>query len=245
VPGCPTGYLGAGGLADNGAYPGCTGGAHRALDVWLFGEAHIYHDVGAGGAFVSSATCAPDYQCAVYDPEGVLGWLSAAWMCWLGVQAGRVVVSHRALLRGGPAERARGIAAHLGRWVAWGLACGLAGGALCGFAAEGGAIPINKNLWSPSFVLCLASVGFLALALLFVAIDVLGVWDGAPMTFMGMNSIALYVGSECLDGFFPFAARAGDSYASHAEALAGNLVGVSSWMAVARAMFLARVFVNL
>jgi len=33
------------------------------------------------------------YNCDVYDPEGVLGWISAAWMCFLGLQAGRVFIT--------------------------------------------------------------------------------------------------------------------------------------------------------
>ena len=72
-----TGYLGAGGLADNGAYKlnTCTGGAHRAIDIWLFGEHHIYH--GGGAQPTSAATCSGVYQCNVYDPEGALGFISA------------------------------------------------------------------------------------------------------------------------------------------------------------------------
>jgi len=43
VDGCPTGYIGPGGLADQGAYLGlnCTGGAHRAVDVAFFGPFHM------------------------------------------------------------------------------------------------------------------------------------------------------------------------------------------------------------
>ena len=39
---------------------------------------------------------------------------------------------------------------------------------MCRDLQEDGLIPINKNLWSPSFVLCMASIAFLALALFFV-----------------------------------------------------------------------------
>ena len=131
VEGCPTGYLGAGGLADNGAHlgKGCTGGAHRAVDVAIFGEAHMYHGVDGSGNPISRATCSGEvqagdtvtplartfqylyalpcptllltldaYQCDVYDPEGALGWISAAWQTWLGLQAGRVFVHHRKLV---------------------------------------------------------------------------------------------------------------------------------------------------
>lgn len=39
VAGCPTGYIGPGGLADQGAVdPNCVGGAHREVDRVFFGE---------------------------------------------------------------------------------------------------------------------------------------------------------------------------------------------------------------
>jgi hypothetical protein len=77
-----------------------TGGAHRYVDVLIFGINHMYHNVDAYGNAVSSATCAGalverrlfvlpclcrhetlfavcaryagPYLCDVYDPEGVL-----------------------------------------------------------------------------------------------------------------------------------------------------------------------------
>lgn len=35
------GYLGAGGIGDNGLYPNCTGGAAGYIDKWLLGD-NIY-----------------------------------------------------------------------------------------------------------------------------------------------------------------------------------------------------------
>ena len=45
------------------------------------------------------------------------------------------------------------------RWFAWGVALGLTGGALAGFSQNDGVLPINKNLWSPSFVAALSGTG--------------------------------------------------------------------------------------
>ena len=42
VPGCPTGYLGPGGLADHGSHQNCTGGAAARVDRAVFGVKHIY-----------------------------------------------------------------------------------------------------------------------------------------------------------------------------------------------------------
>jgi hypothetical protein len=146
--GCPTGYLGAGGLADNGAYlgKGCTGGAHRAVDVALFGEAHIYHDKHGDGSLISSATCSDIFRCDVYDPEGVLGMLTASLMCFLGLQAGRVFVHYGHIARG-PGGVKGTVAPFVGRWAAWSVALCLTAGALCGFEKDGGLIPINKNMY--------------------------------------------------------------------------------------------------
>ena len=40
---CPRGYLGPGGIGDQGKHIECTGGAHRYVDYKLFGEDHVYH----------------------------------------------------------------------------------------------------------------------------------------------------------------------------------------------------------
>ncbi len=135
VPGCPTGYLGPGGLADQGAFAACTGGAHGYVDRLLWGQAHIY-----GGA-----TCRDVYQCRFvkYDPENTLGAISAAWMAWLGLQVGRMLVAQQAFAGGRPAAAlTRAITP---RWAAMGLALCLIAGLLCGFSKEHGVIPVNKN----------------------------------------------------------------------------------------------------
>ena len=244
--GCPTGYLGAGGLADNGAFlgKGCTGGAHRAVDVALFGEAHIYHDKHGDGSLVSSATCSDIYRCDVYDPEGALGMLSAAWMAWLGLQAGRVLTTY-AHLRNGPGGVKSTLRPFAARWLAWGLLQCLVAGMLCGFSKEDGLIPVNKNLWSPSFVLLLAGFANLQLALWYAVVDVWGFWSGAPFVHAGANSILIYAGSEAFSSYFPFNATPLGDPASHGEHLASNIAGVCSWLIIARFLYLKGFFINL
>lgn len=190
VDGCPTGYIGPGGLADQGAYLGknCTGGAHRLIDVSIFSINHIYHNTAPNGAAVSAATCNGIYQCDVHDPEGALGWISAAWMAWLGLQAGRVIVNYR-FVGHGPGGVKATVGPYVGRWILWGVALSLIGGALCGFSKNEGWLPINKNLWSPSFVFVLAGWGYLKLAFHYLLVDVHKVWTGAPFRYVGTNSI--------------------------------------------------------
>jgi len=243
--GCPTGYIGAGGLADGGAYLGlgCTGGAHRAVDLMLFGERHIYHDVDKGVP-VSSATCSEVYRCDVYDPEGALGMLSAAWMAFLGLQAGRVFTTF-AQLRFGPGGVKGTLRPFALRWLSWAALLCLLGGALCGFSKEDGLIPVNKNLWSPSFVLILAGFANANLAVLYAVVDVYEAWDGAPFLHAGMNSILVYAGSESFERVFPFTATITGDVSGHAEHLASNIAGVCAWLLVARWLYVKGMFVVL
>ena len=246
VDGCPTGYLGAGGLANDGLYlgKGCTGGAHRAVDVALFGEAHIYHDKNSDGVFSSSATCSDIYRCDVYDPEGALGMLTAALMAFLGLQAGRVFTHYGHIARGPGGVKATA-APFVGRWATWSVVLCLAAGALCGFSKEGGVIPICKNMWSLSFVLLLAGFANALLSACYLAVDVHGLVSGAPFIFMGANSIVIYAGSEVFSRFFPFEVSLNGSFQSHAEHLASNIGGVVAWALFARYLYLRAIFVNL
>jgi heparan-alpha-glucosaminide N-acetyltransferase len=214
------------------------------VDVALFGVKHIYHDTDGQGAPVSSATCSEVYQCDVYDPEGALGWLSAAWMAWLGLQAGRVFTTY-AGVRAGPGGARGTLRPFAQRWVAWGvLLCGL-GGALCGFSKEDGPLPVNKNLWSPSFVVLLAGFANLILAALYAAVDVYAVWDGTPFLHAGMNSIVVYAASETFEKFFPFSATLTGDVSGHAEHLASNIAGVAAWLVFARWLYVKGFFVVL
>lgn len=62
---CPRGYTGAGGLADDGRYPDCTGGSALFIDKAIFGYNHIFH----------APTSQRFYKSKTFDPEGFLGKL--------------------------------------------------------------------------------------------------------------------------------------------------------------------------
>ena len=53
-------------------------------------------------------------------------------------------------------------------------------GGLCAFEQFEGPIPINKNLWTLSFVCLMGGWGFLVLGGLYTIIDHLKLWDGQP-----------------------------------------------------------------
>eukprot|EP00117_Sycon_ciliatum_P004094 scpid46106/ scgid2492/ Heparan-alpha-glucosaminide N-acetyltransferase; Transmembrane protein 76 len=208
VPGCPTGYLGPGGIADDNAYPKCTAGAAGYLDKLLFGPDHTY-----GGP-----TCLDTYHCEPYDPEGALGSLTSIFLCFLGCQAGRILVVYE---QGVP---------RITRWIVWGCVLGAIGTGLCQASQNTGLIPINKNLWSLSFILVLGAGAFMLLSVCYILVDVLEIWSGAPFYYPGMNSIFVYVGSELLQKFFPFSFQVSSG---HSGILASSLVGVSVWLVVA------------
>ena len=103
VPGCGRGYLGPGGIGDFGEYMNCTGGAAGYIDMQILGINHIY----------GSPTCQGVYLTGAYDPEGILGNLTSIYLCFLGVQLGRILSTYKD-------HKGRLI-----RWVAWGTLWGL------------------------------------------------------------------------------------------------------------------------
>ncbi|KAI0231270.1 Heparan-alpha-glucosaminide N-acetyltransferase [Lamellibrachia satsuma] len=126
VSGCPTGYLGPGGLHDNGDHWNCTGGAAGAIDRLILGKSHMY----------KTPTCTKIYHTTVaFDPEGILGTLTSIFLCFLGLQAGKIIIVY-------PEWKQR-----IKRWFIWMLITGLTAGVLCKFSQNDGWIPCNKNLW--------------------------------------------------------------------------------------------------
>lgn len=154
-----------------------------------------------------------------HDPEGLLGTLGALATVLLGLRAGD-------WLRAGRWQRvaAAGVAA-LAAGAAWSLV-----------------LPLNKALWTPSFVLWSGGFGLLALALAHALVDRLG----APALgrSMGLNAIVAYAGawlSSCVlaaSGLMaplyaamfaaPLAPRFGAEFAS----LAFALLFTAAWWAL-------------
>ncbi|KAH3758375.1 transmembrane protein [Pelomyxa schiedti] len=175
--------------------------------------------------------CVAVCTCRAYDPEGLLGYLTSFFMCYLGLQAGRILTHHKQ-----HAQR-------LVRWLLWGLILGSIAAGLCLFEKEGGPIPINKNLWSLSFVLALAGGGNICLSLCYIVEDVWKVWEGEPFLFMGMNSISMYCLSEVFGGYFPFSFQLPAD--THWWLLSSNVLGVSVWVLVSYLMWREKLFISL
>jgi len=220
APGCPIGYNGPGGLSENGSFSQCTGGIHRYIDMQVFGFSHLYH----------SPTCKALYGCLPFDPEGLLGAFSACTLTYLGLMAGRVILHYKTH------------SSRLILWAGFGFVYLLLAGCLCGFSQNYGPIPVNKNLWSTSFVFVTSGFGLIGLSICYVLVDVLHWWTGAPLIFLGMNSILIYCGQSIFDEYFPFYYQIEDD--THANILKRNVLCVASWLSVAYYCFKIKFFVK-
>ncbi|XP_074532015.1 heparan-alpha-glucosaminide N-acetyltransferase isoform X1 [Halichoeres trimaculatus] len=223
VPGCPTGYLGAGGIGDNGLYPNCTGGAAGYIDRWMFGD-NMYR----------YPTCKELYLTTQpFDPEGVLGTINSIVMGFLGMQAGKIIVFYK------------GRTFHiLCRFLVWAVILGISAAILSKCTRDGGFIPVNKNLWSLSYVMCMGCFSFLLLGGMYFITDTKNWWGGQPFIFPGMNSILVYVGHSLLGFYFPFSWEMHITE-SHWEWLFQSLWGTALWVLIAYLLYRKKFFLKI
>ena len=116
----------------------------------------------------------------IFDPEGFAGMIPAVVTAMLGMFAGEIVrKSDWSMGRkaGGLTMFGAGL---LGAGFVWSFA-----------------FPINKALWSPSFVLVVGGISALAFAFFFWIVDVKGKVSWTfPFRVIGMNSILIYMLQE-------------------------------------------------
>ena len=110
-----------------------------------------------------------------FDPEGILGTLTGAATVLLGYMMGLVVKSDA------PVNASAKVFS-------------ISAGLLLGGLALSLAVPINKPLWTVSYVLYTAGWASFVLALLIYLVDVRG-WDKPffPFKALGMNALAVFV----------------------------------------------------
>nr|XP_015202918.1 PREDICTED: heparan-alpha-glucosaminide N-acetyltransferase-like [Lepisosteus oculatus] len=223
VPNCPTGYVGPGGIGDDGLFYNCTGGAAGYIDKLLLGENHIY----------SNPTCKELYKTTVpFDPEGILGTLNSIVMGFIGMQSGKILLIYRgknfSILK---------------RFLLWALILGIFSAILSKCTRDEGFIPVNKNLWSFSYITCMGCFSFILYGLMYYVIDVKGWWGGQPFIFPGMNSIFVYVGHSLLGTYFPFS-WALKFEESHGAQLFQDLVGTGLWVFIAYFLYRHKFFLK-
>ena len=114
-----------------------------------------------------------------WDPEGFFSTIPAVASCLLGNLAGRWI-----------AQRERPLLDRVSALFAVG-SLGMTAGLMWNWA-----LPINKNLWTSSYVLFTAGMACVALATIMWIVDVRGVtWWTRPWVTYGLNPMAAYVGS--------------------------------------------------
>lgn len=136
------------------------------------------------GAYIDRAVFTSNHlwqQSRSWDPEGLLSTLPAIGTALLGGLAGTWIRSRRSAL-----EKVAGL-------FAVGSA-GIAAGAIWGWV-----FPINKNLWTSSYVLLTAGFACVMLAICYWLIDIEGYRKWAtPFVIYGMNAIAaFFLSSVC------------------------------------------------
>ncbi len=120
----------------------------------------------------------------IHDPEGLLSTLPAVVTALLGIFTGEFVRSRRVT------SEYRKVAAMLGAAIVL-LVVGYVWNLV---------FPINKNLWSCSFVCCAGGWSLLLFALFYLVVDVIGWRKWAfPLRVIGMNSITIYLAQQFVD----------------------------------------------
>merc|ERR1719411_1962849 len=104
------------------------------------------------------------------------------------------------------------------RWIGWSLLTGVLAAILCLGTQNDGPVPVNKNLWSISFVLVTSCFAFLLLSL-------------------------LYCGHSVGYNLFPFHFVIGDMR-THSAKLPEALWGCMLWIIIAFVLYRKKVFVT-
>ena len=113
-----------------------------------------------------------------FDPEGLLGTLPSIVSVLLGAWAGRWAGAAQRRARVIDLSLAAAVLLGLGAW--WSVV-----------------LPLNKALWTGSFVLVAGGWSLLAFAALVALVDVGGQrWLGWPLEVLGRNALVVYVGAE-------------------------------------------------
>lgn len=224
VPSCSRGYFGPGGIHDYIQHQNCTGGATGFFDRVILTENHMYQ-----WAKIRSV-----YDSLVFDPEGVFGCLLTIVQVFLGVQCGVTLLVY-------PTAKDR-----LQRWAIWGVALAAITAILTLFSVENGIIPINKNLWSLSFVTVTASLAFLLLSLIYFLVDVKNIGDDFWTIFLypGLNAIILYVGHSIFHTMWPFHFSF-DVMNTHFILLLENVYTVTVWILISHYLYHKKIFYSI
>lgn len=223
-PDCKRGYLGPGGIQNYPENVNCTGGIIGFIDRTILGESHLYQ----------KAKIRTVYDATAFDPEGLFGCILTCLQVFLGVQCGVTLLVY-------PTAKER-----LRRWTVWGLGLAAITAVLTLFSVDNGIIPINKNLWSLSYVTSTASLAFLLLSFIYFFVDVKNIGCDFWTIFLypGMNAILLYVGHSIFHSMWPFHWSV-NNMNTHFLLLLENLYTVIIWILISHWLYHKQLFYNI
>lgn len=161
---------------------------YGAMQLWLplpGGQAGMFSPTESINAYVDSMLLpGVSYQGRTPDPEGLLSTIPAIVNALAGVFVGHFIVK----------SHPKGDWAKVGLLAAAGGIC-LALGWLLDLV-----IPVNKELWTSSFVLVTSGWSMILLAVFYALVDVLK-WQKAAFFFVviGTNAIIIYLASSLVD----------------------------------------------
>ncbi|BFL82772.1 DUF5009 domain-containing protein [Shewanella baltica] len=161
---------------------------YGAMQLWLpfpGGQAGVLSPTESINAYVDSILLpGVSYQGRTPDPEGLLSTIPSIVNALAGVFVGHFIVK----------SHPKGEWAKVGLLAAAGCVC-LAFGWLLDLV-----IPVNKELWTSSFVLVTSGWSMILLAVFYVLVDVLK-WQKAAFFFVviGTNAIIIYLASSLVD----------------------------------------------
>ena len=111
-----------------------------------------------------------------YDPEGTVSTLPAILSAFLGLQFGRVLIEHSD-------HQAR-----INKWLLYSATL-----MFIGLLADNLIIPVNKQLWTPSYAILMGGIGGFLLTVTYWIIDVKGYQNWSRLfAMMGMNPLFIF-----------------------------------------------------
>jgi len=152
------------------------------IDTFLFGPKHVFHGF-----------CQPDGTPVNFDPEGLLGTLSAAASCLIGYLVGNLIIKSPS-----SSGKASGLTMQEKMFI-----CGLSSLAFSQILSIW--IPVNKPLWTASYVFLTSGWAMLVLAFLICCIDVKGIQKPFyPFKVAGFNALMAFILCGVAERLFEF-----------------------------------------
>mgnify|MGYP000547100032 CR=1 FL=1 len=220
VPECPKGYMLPGGIAQQGTYQNCTGGAAGFIDIKIWGSNHLPID----------PACRYCYGCQGFTRYGLLALLNFIFSVYLGMAFGEFFLLVKQFNR-------RVWALLSAFFVSTVIAV------LLGFVSKNmysAILPISKPLWSFSYVMLVNAICLILFLFLWIAHEK-KIINGWPVRAIGLNAIGIYVLNALAGQRFPFCFQ---TKGDHMTLMLSNLLGLSTWILIALFLHKYRFYVK-